>query len=450
MCTKPLSVNKMNHMPTEKIPRVAVVGGGAAGLVCACLAAKNGAQVTLFEKNRSERVLDSERCFDNAYLGKKLLITGKGRCNVTNACTIDEFTSSVISNPKFLYAAFRAFPPEKVIAYFEALGVPLKTERGGRVFPASDKALDVLRALKNELKRTGVRVINRKIDKIEKNGQAFLLTDERGETHPFDRTVICTGGLSYPQTGSTGDGFAFAEKLGHTVTTLLPSLVPLECEEQALCSGLSGLSLKNVTLSVVDTERKKTVYYKLGEMLFTHFGISGPLVLSASAHMRPFEANKYRADIDLKPALELSQIDAKLVSLFETEHSKNLSNILCTMLPKSMTEPFCRMCGLAPDSKPGALTKSDRRRLAENFKRFSLHITAMRPMAEAIVTSGGVNVKQINPSTMESKLVPGLYFAGEVMDVDAYTGGFNLQIAFSTACLAAMDAAKSILSEEEV
>lgn len=293
-------------------------------------------------------------------------------------------------------------------------------------------------------------MINRKIDKIEKNGQAFLLTDERGETHPFDRTVICTGGLSYPQTGSTGDGFAFAESLGHTVTALLPSLVPLECEEQALCSGLSGLSLKNVTLSVVDTERKKTVYSKLGEMLFTHFGISGPLVLSASAHMRPFEANKYRADIDLKPALELSQIDAKLVSLFETEHSKNLSNILCTMLPKSMTEPFCRMCGLAPDSKPGALTKSDRRRLAENFKRFSLHITAMRPMAEAIVTSGGVNVKQINPSTMESKLVPGLYFAGEVMDVDAYTGGFNLQIAFSTACLAAMDAAKSILSEEEV
>ena len=443
-------MNPMHSMNETKMntPCVAVVGGGAAGLVCACLAAQNGAQVTLFEKNRSERILDSERYFDNAYLGKKLLITGKGRCNVTNACTVNEFTASVISNPKFLYAAFRAFPPEKVMTYFEALGVPLKTERGGRVFPVSDKALDVLRALKSELKRTGVRVINRKIDAIEKNGVAFRLTDERGETYAFDRTVICTGGRSYPQTGSTGDGFAFAESLGHTVTPCVPSLVPLECEEQALCSGLSGLSLKNVTLSVTDTERKKTVYSKLGEMLFTHFGISGPLVLSASAHMRPFEAHKYRADIDLKPALELSQLDAKLVSLFETEHAKNLSNILCTMLPKSMTEPFCRLCGLSPDAKPGSLTKSDRRRLAETFKRFSLHITAMRPIEEAIVTSGGVSVKQINPSTMESKVVPGLYFAGEVMDVDAYTGGFNLQIAFSTAYLAAVNAAKPILGEE--
>ncbi len=460
MCTKPLSVNKrMNQPQFANIPRVAVVGGGAAGLMCACLAAENGADVTLFEKNRSERTLDSERYFDNAYLGKKLLITGKGRCNVTNACTAEEFTASVISNPKFLYAAFRAFPPEKVMAYFENLGVPLKTERGGRVFPVSDKALDVLRALKAELKRRGVHVINRKIEKMEKTDStettkqkknSFLLTDECGETHLFDRAVVCTGGLSYPQTGSTGDGFAFAEHFGHTVTDFLPSLVPLECEEQALCSGLSGLSLKNVTLSVVDTERKKTVYSKMGEMLFTHFGISGPLVLSASAHMRPFAAGKYRADIDLKPALDPAQIDARLVSLFETGHAKNLSNLLGEMLPKSMTEPFCRMCGLSPDTKPGALNKSDRRRLAENFKRFSLHITAMRPMAEAIVTSGGVNVKQINPSTMESKLTDGLYFAGEVMDVDAYTGGFNLQIAFSTAYLAAKNAAQPILSEEEI
>ena len=440
----------MNTVPNA--PRVAVIGGGAAGLMCACLAASDGAQVTLFEKNRSERVLDSERYFDNAYLGKKLLITGKGRCNVTNACTAEEFRQSVIANPKFLYAAFNAFPPEQVMNYFESLGVPLKVERGARVFPASDKALDVLRVLKNELKRTGVQVINQKIEKVQKNespDEGFALTDETGATHKADRVVLCTGGLSYPQTGSTGDGYAFAAALGHTVVPCVPSLVPLECEEQALCSGLSGLSLKNVTLSMVDTERKKTVYSKLGEMLFTHFGVSGPLVLSASAHMRPFSPGKYRADIDLKPALTLEQIDAKLVALFEAEHAKQLSNLLGTMLPKSMTEPFCRMCGLSPLAKPGALTKADRRRLAESFKRFSLHITAMRPIAEAIVTSGGVSVKQISPSTMESKLVPGLYFAGEVMDVDAYTGGFNLQIAFSTAYLAAHSAARPLQEESE-
>ncbi len=431
-------------------PHVAVIGGGAAGLMCACRAAALGARVTLFEKNRSERLLESERYYDNAYLGKKLLITGKGRCNVTNACTAEEFKQSVLANPKFLYAAFHAFPPESVMEYFEALGVPLKVERGARVFPASDKALDVLRALKGELKRTGVRVVNRTVTAVEKNADShFVLTDDGGNAYTFDRAVICTGGLSYPQTGSTGDGYAFAEALGHSVVPCTPSLVPLECEERALCEGLTGLSLKNVTLSMVDTERKKTVYTQLGEMLFTHFGLSGPLVLSASAHMRPFAAGKYRADIDLKPALSLEQIDAKLVSLFEAEHAKHLSTLMATMLPKSMAEPFCRRCGLSPTAKPGSLTKAERRRLAESFKRFSLHISAMRPMAEAIVTAGGVSVKQINPSTMESKVMAGLFFAGEVMDVDAYTGGFNLQIAFSTANLAAIHAALPIQEENE-
>ena len=426
--------------------RIAVVGGGAAGLMCACTAARAGAAVTLFEKNRSERTLESERYYDNAYLGKKLLITGKGRCNVTNACTAEEFMASVPGNPKFLYAAFRAFPPERVMETLTQMGVSLKTERGGRVFPLSDKALDVLRAFKNELKNTGVTVINRKVTDVmraeDASDRLFLLTDERGVRHEFDRVVLCTGGLSYPQTGSDGDGYAFAASLGHTVTPLVPSLVPLECREAQMCSAMSGLSLKNVTLTVVDAERKKPVFSKLGEMLFTHFGISGPLVLSASAHMRPFAPDRYRADIDLKPALEPAVIDARLVGLFEKEPNRNLANVLTEMLPKSMAEPFCLHAGLSPEAKPCTLTKANRRALAETFKRFSLWISATRPISEAIVTAGGVKVKEINPSTMESKLVRGLYFAGELIDVDAYTGGFNLQIAFSTAYLAAIHAAE--------
>lgn len=258
--------------------------------------------------------------------------------------------------------------------------------------------------------------------------------------------VICTGGLSYPLTGSTGAGYEMARRLGHSISPCRPSLVPLESNDD-YCAKMQGFSLKNVTLSAYEDD--KLIFRELGEMLFTHFGVSGPLVLSASAHMRPFSPGKYRADIDLKPALTLEQLDAKLVSLFEADHAKQLSNLLGAMLPKSMTEPFCRMCGLSPLAKPGSLTKADRRRLAENFKRFSLHITAMRPLSEAIVTAGGVSVKQISPSTMESKLVPGLYFAGEVMDVDAYTGGFNLQIAFSTAYLAARSAARPLQEESE-
>lgn len=420
-------------------PRVAVVGGGAAGLVCACLAAQNGAQVTLFEKNRSERTLDSERYFDNAYLGKKLLITGKGRCNVTNACTVNEFTASVISNPKFLYAAFRAFPPEKVMTYFEALGVPLKTERGGRVFPASDKALDVLRALKGELKRTGVRVINRKIDTIEKTGEAFRLTDERGETYAFDRTVICTGGRSYPQTGSTGDGYRFAREAGHSVVPANPSLVPL-VESGETCRSLMGLSLRNVQLTVFENEKK--IYTDFGEMLFTHFGLSGPLVLSASAHMRHFGSKSYRVEIDLKPALDEKTLDKRLLSDFDKHKNSDFVNALGELLPRKIIPAVIEKSGIDPREKVNTITKKQRASLLRVLKCFPVEISGKRPIAEAIVTTGGVSVREVSPKTMESKKCSGLYFAGEVLDVDAYTGGFNLQIAWSTGRLAGLSAAQ--------
>lgn len=438
---------------TEKPIRLCVVGGGAAGLMCACVAARAGADVTLFEKNRSERILDAERCYDNAYLGKKLLITGKGRCNVTNDCTAEEFMASITANAKFLYAAFHACPPERVMAFFEEAGVPLKVERGKRVFPVSDRSLDILRAFKKELRAAGVTVVNRKVSAIAQSESGFRLTAKdtlMGEEKVFDadRVVLCTGGLSYPQTGSDGDGYTFAEAFGHRVTPLGASLVPLECRRADLCSAMSGLSLKNVTLTVTDTAKNKPVYSELGEMLFTHFGLSGPLVLSASAHMRPFAPDRYRADIDLKPALDETKLDARLVGLFEKQPNRNLANVLCEMLPKSMAVPFCEYCGIPADTKPCTVTKAMRHTLAAAFKRFSLTVSAFRPIAEAIVTAGGVNVKEVNPSTMESKLVSGLYFAGELLDVDAYTGGFNLQIAFSTAYLAAIHAARAPDSHE--
>lgn len=420
--------------------KICVIGGGASGLTCAGFCGLYGSDVTLYEKNKSERKIASENYFDNAYLGKKLLITGKGRCNVTNNCTADEFLSNVTANAKFMYAAFNSFPSQKTIELFENMGVSLKTERGNRVFPSSDKSVDILKGLKKFIKENHVAVRNKNVVSIVKNDDGFEVSDSDGGKSLFDKVIICTGGVSYPQTGSNGDGYRFAESLGHSVKDPCPSLVPLECENYEICSDMSGLSLKNVKLTMTDKQKNKAVFSEMGEMLFTHFGISGPLVLSASAHMKKFTPDKYRADIDLKPALDLQTVDSKLVKLFEKESNKNLANVLADMLPKSMCEPFCEYCGLAYDTKPNGVTKAERRTIAEAFKKFSLDISAFRPIAEAIVTSGGVNVKEINPSSMESKIVPGLYFAGEVIDVDAYTGGFNLQIAFSTAHLAAKSA----------
>lgn len=415
---------------------IAVIGAGAAGLMCSCVAAEKGANVTLFEKNKSNKVLESERYFDNAYLGKKLLITGKGRCNVTNACTRDEFLKNVTGNPKFLYAAFNAFPPEKVMEFFAKAGTPLKIERGNRVFPVSDKSLDILRAFKLKLKENNVKVINAEVRSVVKNAEVFEI-ETNSKKYMFDKVIVCTGGLSYPVTGSTGDGYRIARSFGHTVTDLHASLVPLECVCSQLCSEMSGLSLKNVKLSLIDKSNNKTVFSELGEMLFTHFGISGPLVLSASAHMKGSEPYKYCVQIDLKPALDNKKIDQKLIKLFEEYSNKKLSNVLADMLPKSMITPFCKTLDISPDIRPNSVTKEMRSKLVSAFKAFTLDISQTRPVAEAVVTAGGVKVNEIMPSTMESKLVPGLYFAGEVLDLDAYTGGFNLQIAFSTAYAAA-------------
>lgn len=425
---------------------VAVIGGGAAGLMCACTCAENGADCALFEKNKSQKKLSSENFYDNAYLGKKLLITGKGRCNLTNDCTSEEFMKNVPRNAKFLYSAFGAFPPSKVMDFFEDCGVALKVERGNRVFPESDKALDILIALKRRLRDSGCGVYNSEIRGIAKTDSAFTLTTAEGETFTADKVVVCTGGLSYPITGSTGDGYRFAESFGHTVVTPKPSLVPLVSNDDCIRSlGLQGLSLKNVKLTVYKKsgEKNKKIYSEQGEMLFTHFGMSGPLVLSASAHIDSPEEGEYFALIDLKPALDEKTLDARVLSDFGKYINKNLANALVDLLPRSMIPAVIEKSGLSSEEKPNGISKAARHTLVETLKNFCLSIDGFAPIDEAIITSGGVKTSEINPSSMESKLVSGLYFAGEVIDVDGYTGGFNLQIAFSTGYLAGANAAKN-------
>lgn len=422
--------------------KVCVVGGGAAGLMAAVTAAENGAQVTLFEKNKSQKVMESEAFFDNAYLGKKLLITGKGRCNVTNDCSLDEFMKNTPVGGKFMYAAFSSFTPQDVMDFFVKGGTPLKVERGNRVFPTSDKSIDILRVLKNKLCENNVKVINKKVYDIVTEDGVFtsVVLDDKTEMY-FDRCIIATGGASYPQTGSDGDGYRFAESAGHTVKEIKPSLVPLVSHDKA-CRDMMGLSLKNVTLSVVDNKKNKVIFKEMGEMLFTHFGMSGPLVLSASSHMRDMSENRYTVSIDLKPSLDEKTLDARLLSDFNKYINKNMDNAMSDLLPSKMIVPFLNKCGIKKEQKPNSLTKEERRTILETLKAFKIDIHSFRPVDEAIITSGGVALKEINPSTMESKLVSGLYFAGEVIDVDAYTGGFNLQVAFSTSHLAGQQAAK--------
>ena len=405
---------------------VAVIGAGAAGLMAASAAAQAGAQVVLFEKN--------------AKVGRKIMITGKGRCNVTNDCDVPGVLANIPVNPRFLYSALGKCSPADIMAFFEGLGVPLKTERGNRVFPVSDKALDIVDALFFHVKRLGVRLeLGCTVEGIETRDGAVCGVRVNGKVFAADRVIVATGGASYPATGSTGDGYTFARVLGHTIIPPRPSLVPLVAEGD-VCSKLMGLSLKNVRITV--RENEKPIFEDFGEMLFTHFGLSGPLILSASAHMRHFGSRQYRVDIDLKPALDEKTLDKRLLSDFETHKNSDFINALGELLPRKLIPVVVERSGIDPRVKVHSVTKAQRQALLHLLKAFPVTITGARPIAEAIITTGGVSVKQVSPKTMESKLVQGLYLAGELLDVDAYTGGFNLQIAWATGRLAGQSAAE--------
>ena len=396
--------------------------------MAACAAAEKygGRAVTVIEKNRRP--------------GRKLMITGKGRCNVTNNCDRDTLISNVPANGRFLFSAFSDFGTADTMEFFEKRGVPLKTERGNRVFPVSDKASDIVDALVNTVRKSGVKILTAEAEEIlTENFSVTGVRTRDGEILEADSVILATGGMSYPVTGSTGDGYEMAGRLGHTVTPLKASLVPLNVK-QGFCSRLSGLSLKNVTLTVYESGRKKPVFSELGEMLFTHFGISGPLVLSASAHMRKMGNSEYTAYIDLKPALDEQKLDSRILRDFEEEKNRDFANSLDKLLPKSIIPVIISLSGIAPDTKVNQISREQRARLCGVLKALRLDITGFRPIEEAIITGGGISVKEINPSTMESKLVSGLFFAGEIIDADAYTGGFNLQIAFSTGHLAGKNA----------
>lgn len=407
------------------LSQVVIIGAGASGLMAAITAAKRGKEVLLLEKNQRP--------------ARKVMITGKGRCNVTNNCDLDGLLANIPKNPRFLYSAFSAFSVAETMEFFEKAGVPLKTERGNRVFPVSDKAVDIVDALVNTAKKSGVKIRNGEASEILTDNQKVTgvrLVD--GDVLKTDSVILATGGLSYPVTGSTGDGYRMAAALGHTVTELKPSLVPLECHE-GFCSRLSGLSLKNVTFTVFEEGKKKAVFSELGEMLFTHFGVSGPLVLSASAHLRNMGKKQYNAFIDLKPALTPEQLDNRILRDFGENLNRDFINSLDKLLPKSLIPVIVRLSGIDPNLKVNQISREQRNALCGLLKKFPLRITGFRPVEEAIITSGGISTKEIDPATMGSKLISGLYFAGEIIDVDAYTGGFNLQIAFSTGYVAGMN-----------
>lgn len=407
--------------------KIVVIGGGAAGMMAAGTAAQCGAQVVLVEKNRN--------------LGRKVLITGKGRCNVTNACEeVEELIANVTKNSSFLYSSFYGFSNLDTIKFFENLGVPLKVERGKRVFPESDESKSIVDALKGYLEKNGVKVINDTADEVlTEDKKAVGVVLQKGGTIKADKVVLATGGLSYQQTGSTGDGIWWAEDLGHKIEEPMPSLVPLKTVE-IWPKELQGLALKNIGITFFDG--KKKVYEDFGEMMFAHFGITGPVVLSASAHLRPMKKEKYKAVIDLKPALDFKTLDARLLRDFEENKNKSLGNCLKNLLPINMIGTFLSLCGIEYTKKVNVITKEERKTILHKLKELEVTIEDFCPIEQAIVTSGGVSVKDINPSTMESKLVSNLYFCGEMIDVDAYTGGFNLQIAFSTGRLAGLSAAE--------
>ncbi len=404
--------------------KVYVIGGGAAGMLAAIAAARNGHKVTLLEKNEK--------------LGKKLFITGKGRCNLTNACDKEEFFRQVVTNPKFLYRAYHSFSNYDAMNFFEEIGLPVKTERGNRVFPESDKSSDVIAVLKRELERQDVELRYRSevLELLVRDGSFYGLRLKNSKEELLgDAVILCTGGLSYPSTGSTGDGFRFAKEMGHTVTEMYPSLVPVHVKE-AYVKELMGLSLKNIEISI--TAGNKVVYRDFGELLFTHFGVSGPVILSASSYVIPHLAKREALElsIDLKPALSIEQLDNRILRDFEESKNKQFKNSLDRLLPNKLIDVIIRLSNIDPEKKVNSITKEERLQLVCLLKNLKLHITKLSDYNQAVITKGGINVKEVNPSTMESKLVQQVYFAGEVLDLDALTGGYNLQIAWSTAYLA--------------
>lgn len=409
---------------TKNSSNIIVIGGGAAGMMAAITAARNGASVILFEKNEK--------------LGKKIYITGKGRCNVTNACEVEDLFPNMVTNKNFMYSSFYTFTNDMAMDFFEELGCPLKTERGNRVFPVSDKSSDVISALSREMRRLGVDVrLNTTVKSIkEEDGVVTGVKTDKG-FYPASAVIVATGGISYPSTGSTGDGYRFAKGVGHTIKDTRPSLVPFETEGD-ICRRMQGLSLRNIQVTI--KQGKKKLYEDFGELLFTHFGVSGPTIISASARI----GGKIMKDpatliIDLKPALTKEQLDHRILRDFEEGSNKQFKNVLDKLLPKKMIPVIIELSGIDPDKKVNVITREERLHLVDTIKAFTMTVTGLRGYNEAIITQGGVHVKEVDPSTMESKLVKNLYFAGEVLDLDAVTGGFNLQIAWSTGYLAGMN-----------
>ncbi|MEA4932009.1 MAG: NAD(P)/FAD-dependent oxidoreductase [Lawsonibacter sp.] len=417
---------------TPKNNVLIVVGGGASGMMAAITAARLGAEVCLLERNPK--------------VGRKLYITGKGRCNVTNHCSPEEVLAAVPHNGRFLHSAMSRTTPADVEQFFRSLGVALKVERGNRVFPVSDQSADIIDALFMELRRLRVPIIQtRASGLICQNGSVVGVETDQGAM-PCRAVILATGGLSYPATGSTGDGHRMAEELGHTIVEPRPSLVPLESHD-AFCGQMQGLALKNVVLTVKD-QKGKIIYQDQGELLFTHFGLSGPLVLSASAHMREFGTDRYTCSIDLKPALDESTLDARLVRELSANANKDVGNLMDTLVPRLMGPVLLSLADIPHEKKAHDVTKAERRRLLELLKGFPVAVSGPRPIAEAIVTSGGVKVGEVDPKTFASKQVAGLFFAGELLDIDAYTGGFNLQIAWATGCAAGQGGAGYVRSAE--
>lgn len=402
--------------------KVVIIGGGAAGMMAAVFAGRAGHEVHILEKNEK--------------LGKKLFITGKGRCNITNACDMDALFDAVVSNPKFLYSGFYSFTNEQVIAFFEELGVAVKIERGNRVFPVSDHSSDVIGGLTKELKRLGVYIhLHTEVKAVEvRKGAFYQVVQKNGNLWKADACIIATGGLSYRTTGSTGDGYTFAKAMGHRITDLSPSLAPIEAKEWYI-KELQGLSLKNVSAAVYDGQKK--IYEDFGEMLFTHYGVSGPMMISASSHIGThLKKGELGLVIDLKPALDFEQLDHRVLRDFEEHKNKQFKNAVEGLFPAKLRPVMLKLCGTNPDKKVHEISREERHRFVHLMKAFPITLTGLRGYNEAIITKGGVSVKEVDPGTMESRLAKGIYFAGEVLDLDALTGGFNLQIAWSTAYLA--------------